>query len=63
MRVAQFTGDIPQNVNFAVHWSEVRALLDEQGIRYKKLPSQQPIGTRAVAKIGAQISVMLDCVQ
>jgi S1-C subfamily serine protease len=63
MRVAQFTGDIPQNVNFAVHWSEVRALLDEQGIRYRKLPSQQAIGTRAVAKIGAQISVMLDCVQ
>jgi S1-C subfamily serine protease len=63
LRVAQFTGDIPQNVNFAVHWSEVRALLDEQGVRYKKLPSQQAIGTRAIAKIGADISVTLDCVQ
>jgi S1-C subfamily serine protease len=63
LRVAQFTGDVPQNVNFAVHWSEVRALLDEQGVRYKKLPSLQAIGTRAIAKIGTEISVTLDCVQ
>jgi S1-C subfamily serine protease len=63
VRVAQITGDVPQNVNFAVHWSEVRALLDEQGLQYRKLPSQQPISTRAIAKVGADISVMLDCTQ
>jgi len=63
LRVAQITGDVPQNVNFAVHWSEVRALLDEQGVRYRKLPSQQAIDTRAIAKIGAGISVKLDCTQ
>jgi S1-C subfamily serine protease len=63
LRVAQFTGDVPQNVNFAVHWSVVRALLDEQGVKYKKLPSQQAISTSAIAKIGADISVTLDCVQ
>jgi S1-C subfamily serine protease len=61
LRVAQFTGDVPQNVNFAVHWSGVRALLDEEGVRYKKLSSQQAIGTHAIAKIGADISVTLDC--
>jgi S1-C subfamily serine protease len=63
LRVAQITGDVPQNVNFAVHWSEIRALLDEQGVRYKKLPSQQAIDTRAIARIGAGISVTLDCTQ
>jgi len=63
LRVAQITGDVPQNVNFAVHWSEVRALLDEQGVRYKRLPSQQAISTRAIAKIGAGVSVTLDCTQ
>ena len=61
LRVAQFTGDVAQNVNFAVHWSEVRALLDEQRVRYRKLPSQQVINTRAIAKIGADISVALEC--
>jgi S1-C subfamily serine protease len=63
LRVAQFTGDVPQNVNFAVHWSEVRALLDEQGVKYKKLPSQQAVSTSAIAKIGAEVSVTLDCTQ
>jgi S1-C subfamily serine protease len=63
LRVAQFTGDVPQNVNFAVHWSEVRALLDDQGIRYKKLPSLQAIGTRSIAQTGEEISVTLDCIQ
>ena len=63
LRVAQFTGDIPENVNFAVHWSEVRSLLDEQGIRYKKLPSLRAINTRDIAEIGAEISVTLDCTQ
>ena len=63
LRVAQFTGDVPQNVNFAVHWSEVRALLDEQGVKYKKLPSQQAISTSAIAKIGSEVSVTLDCTQ
>jgi S1-C subfamily serine protease len=63
LRVAQSTGDVPQNVNFAVHWSEVRALLDEQGVKYKKLPSQQAISTSAIAKIGAEVSVTLDCTQ
>ena len=62
LRVAQFTGDFPQNVNFAVHWSEVRSLLDEQGVRYKRLPSSHPMSTREIAKIGADISVTLDCV-
>lgn len=63
LRVVQFTGDIPENVNFAVHWSEVRSLLDEQGIQYKKLPSLHVIDTHDIARIGTQISVMLDCVQ
>jgi S1-C subfamily serine protease len=63
VRVAQFTGDVPQNVNFAVHWSEVHAFLDEQGVPYKRLPSQHATGTRAIAQIGADISVTLDCVQ
>ena len=61
LRVAQSTGDVPQNVNFAVHWSEVHSLLEEQGVKYKKLLSQQAISTREIAKIGAAVSVELDC--
>lgn len=63
VRIAQITGDIPENVNFAVHWSEVRALLDEQAVHYMKMVSQRSMSTRDIATIGAAISVTLDCLQ
>ncbi len=61
LEVAHATGDIPQNVNFAIHWSEVRAFLDEQGIQYRKEPSQHTSRTRDIAATAAKISVELDC--
>lgn len=35
LRVAQITGDIPQNINFAIKLAPVLALLDGQGIAYR----------------------------
>jgi len=34
LRVAQMTGDIPQNINFAVKLAPLKALLDANGVRY-----------------------------
>ncbi len=34
LRVAQMTGDIPQNINFAVKLAPLKALLDGNGVRY-----------------------------
>lgn len=61
LQVASTTGDLPQNVNFAVHWSEVRALLDEEGIHYRKEPSLHAMSTRDIAAIGKAVSVTIDC--
>ncbi len=61
LQVARATGDVPQNVNFAVHWSEVRAFLDEQGVKYRKEPSQRELSTRDIAAAAAQITVAIDC--
>jgi S1-C subfamily serine protease len=63
LRVARATGDIPQNVNFAVHWSEVQAFLDEQGIQYRKEPSQRGSSTRDIAATATQIAVAIDCTE
>ena len=35
LRVARFTGDIPENVNFALKAEVARAFLDSKGIKYQ----------------------------
>jgi S1-C subfamily serine protease len=35
LRVAQLTGDLPQNVNFAVRLAPLKRLLDANGVRYR----------------------------
>ena len=61
VRIAEVTGDIPQNVNFAVHWSEVRAFLDEAGVPYQKEVSQRGEMTRAIAAAASRIAVAIEC--
>lgn len=61
LRVALATGDVPQNVNFAVHWAEVRAFLDKQGVRYQKENSLHVSATRDIAATASRISVAIDC--
>jgi S1-C subfamily serine protease len=61
LKVARVTGDVPQNVNFAVHWAEVRAFLDTQGVRYQKGPSLHISATRDIAATASRISVAIDC--
>ncbi len=61
LTVARVTGDVPQNVNFAVHWAEVRAFLDTQGVRYQKEPSFRTSATRDIAATASRISVAIDC--
>lgn len=61
LRVARATGDLPQNVNFAVHWAHVRAFLDEEGIRYRKELSKRTASTGDTAAMAVRISVSLDC--
>lgn len=63
LRVARAIGDIPQNVNFAIRWSEVRAFLDEEGVPYRKTTSQQSLSTPDVAALARRMSVLIDCTE
>jgi len=63
LQAANVTGDVSQNVTFAVHWAEVTAFLDEQAVLYRKAPSQRAIVTRDAAAVASQMSVALDCTQ
>lgn len=63
LNVARITGDVPQNVNFAVSWTEVRAFLDEEGIKYSKAPSLHTLATSNIADAASHISVAIDCIE
>ncbi|HLT26977.1 MAG TPA: serine protease [Zeimonas sp.] len=43
LRVAQMTGDIPQNINFAVKLEPLKALLDANGVRYEGGSAHAPV--------------------
>jgi len=63
IQIARATGDVPQNVNFAVHWSEIRSFLEEEGIQYHKSLSQRGLSTSDIASLAVKVSVQLECTQ
>ena len=61
VKIAESTGDIPQNVNFAISAGTARAFLDDQSIPYETAPSNQriePVGAAAAAK---KFTVLVEC--
>jgi len=63
LRIARLTGDVPQNVNFAVHWATVRAFLDEKGVEYRQAPSSSPSETHSIAAQAKLFSVGIVCTE
>ncbi len=61
MKVADATGDIPQNVNFAVKAAIARSFLDANDVAYASAP---PEGAMAAADVGAAtkaMTVLVEC--
>ena len=63
VKIAEITGDIPQNVNFAVQWSAVRAFLDEAKVPYEKEVSLHATPTRNIAAAAERIAVTIECTE
>jgi S1-C subfamily serine protease len=61
--VAEETGDIPQNVNFAIKSAVARHFLDAQGIRYATAPSSDRRSNADVGDIGRGVVVMVECMK
>ena len=60
-RVARFTGDIPQNVNFALKAEVARTFLDSKGIAYQTLRSEQQLSPADVGDIARPFTVHIKC--
>ncbi|WP_353621869.1 peptidoglycan DD-metalloendopeptidase family protein [Variovorax saccharolyticus] len=61
LRAAAVTGDIAQNINFAVAPSALRGFLDAHNVSYEAAPSSKSLGTADVADIGRRFTVLVEC--
>ena len=61
IRVARVTGDIPQNVNFAVSEGTARAFLDAQDVPYETAPSANSLKPADVAAKARKFTVAVEC--
>jgi S1-C subfamily serine protease len=61
MRVVQATGDMPQNVNFAIKSSVVTSFLESRGITYETTTSSNVLAPADLADHAKAMSVMILC--
>ena len=59
--IARFTGDIPQNVNFALKAEVARTFLDSKGIAYQTARSEQQLSPADVGDIARPFTVQIEC--
>ena len=61
IKIARSTGDIPQNVNFAVSAGTATAFLDAEGVPYETAPSDPALAPAEVAAAARKFTVPVEC--
>lgn len=61
VRTAQETGDVPQNVNFALKGAIVRSFLEIHGIEYSRQPSDEALTPEGLAALAHGFTVAVTC--
>lgn len=61
LRLLRATGDIPQNVNFALKTAVVRTFLDSNGIKYQTARSVLKLSPADVGEIARPFTVQIKC--
>ena len=61
VRTAQETGDVPQNVNFALKGAIVRSFLEIHGIEYNRQPSDEALTPEDLATLAHGFTVAVTC--
>jgi hypothetical protein len=63
LRMARFTGDIPENVNFALKSEVARTFLDSKRITYQTARSYNQLSPADVGDMGRPFTVYIECEQ
>jgi S1-C subfamily serine protease len=59
--VARATGDLPQNVNFAIRGELLRVFLDAHGVAHSIAAGAPPLAAEAIAARARQFTVPIEC--
>ncbi len=61
LKVAKATGEITQNVNFAINGTMLQAFLDSAGIQYKTAPLGRKLSSADIAERAKQFTALVEC--
>jgi hypothetical protein len=61
IKAAKLTGDIPQNVNFAINVNTLRSFLDANGVDYESASSDRALAPTAIAEKAKGYTVLVEC--
>ena len=61
IRVAQITGTLPENVNFAISGGAARAFLDAHDVLYETAPSDKELKGSDIAERAKRYTVLIEC--
>jgi serine protease Do len=61
LKLASVTGDVPENVNFAVKYLIVRNFLDTHAVRYETSPSTAQLSAADIADRVKKSTVFVSC--
>ncbi|HET9643841.1 MAG TPA: tetratricopeptide repeat-containing serine protease family protein [Burkholderiaceae bacterium] len=61
LQVAQVTGDMPQNVNFAINGKILASFLQAQGVNVRHAKAASPLSTQDLARRAQAFTVLVEC--
>lgn len=61
LETAKLTGDIPQNVNFAINVNVLRSFLDASGVEYETAQSEKSLASTVIAERARGFTVLVEC--
>jgi S1-C subfamily serine protease len=61
LAIAKATGDVPQNVNFAISVNSLASFLNSQGVSFRSAVSGNALPPEEIARRGQSFAVAIDC--
>lgn len=61
VKAIKITGDIPQNVNFAINANVLRSFLEANSVGYQTVNSEKAIASTAIAEKAKGFTVLVEC--